>query len=179
MLDYFINKSFGCNDFQVSSVVHKMPNSINKTKIVFVCNHNSARSQMAEAIFRAQMVESFEVFSAGLKTKAIKPTVFDVMQEVGISLAGHYSKTIEDIYDGSPFDYAVLVCSSQCPATSELAKNTLHWDITSPFPERRPIEMSSSEKLMHYRSMRDQLQEQICCWLNQQDDTECRREKCA
>lgn len=153
-----------------------MSDTINKTKIVFVCNHNSARSQMAEAILRAQTAERFEVYSAGLKTKTIKPTVFDVMQEVGISLAGHYSKTIEEVYDGNPFDYAVLVCNSQCPATGELAKKTLHWDVSSPFPGRKPVDLSSSEKLLHYRSMRDQLQDQICCWLNQQEGTECRHE---
>lgn len=129
---------------------------------------------MAEAFLRHLSGGKIRVYSAGFGKKAIKPTVFEVMEESGIPLDGHYSKTVEEIHDLRPFDYAIIVCKSdenQCPGFTEFAKNHLFWDIESPFRGRKPADLDPSEKLIHYRSLRDQVYSQVTKWLEELSDT--------
>lgn len=138
--------------------------------VLFLCNHNSARSQMAEAILRHLSAGKIEVYSAGFGKKDIKPTVFEVMEESGIPLEGHCSKTVEEIRELQPFDYAIVVCKtdeSQCPGFTELAGKHLFWEIESPFEGRKPADLDPAEKLIHYRSLRDQVYAQVTRWFEE------------
>lgn len=134
--------------------------------VVFLCKNNSARSQMAEAILRRKAGTSFSVFSAGLGTKPIKPTVFEVMEEMGYSLEGQESKTYDKLLYLQPIDHAIIVCKTNgtCSQFDIEAKSTLCWEINSPFPGQSPTTLSHSDQLIHYRSLRDQLLERIDSW---------------
>ena len=80
-----------------------------RKRVLFVCTHNSARSQMAEAMVNAWAPDTFEAFSAGTEATAIRPETIAVMAEIGLDLAGHRSKSIEE-FQGQPFDWFVTVC---------------------------------------------------------------------
>ena len=139
-----------------------------RPSVLFLCNHNSARSQMAEAILRDLAGDCFEVLSAGIGTKAIKPAVFSVMEEAGISMEGHHSKSLDHIRECAPFDHVIIVCKtdeSQCPGFIASAHNKLRWQVESPFPGIPPSQLSEEEKLIHYRSLRDQLRSSIEAWI--------------
>ncbi len=145
-----------------------------RPKVIFLCSHNSARSQMAEALLRHHAGDRFRVYSAGLGVKAIKPSVYDVMLETGISLDGHYSKTLSEIAQEGPFDISIVVCSvgeSQCSIGSYTSAETICWRTESPYPDRKPATLSDSEKLEHYRSLRAQLEAHIADWLKDQPDS--------
>ena len=77
--------------------------------MLFVCTHNSARSQMAEAMLNAWGEGKFEAFSAGTEATGIKPETIQVMDEIGISLEGHRSKTIDE-FRGQAFEWFITVC---------------------------------------------------------------------
>ncbi|MCG8599646.1 MAG: arsenate reductase ArsC [Verrucomicrobiales bacterium] len=137
-------------------------------RVLFLCNHNSARSQMAEAFLRHLSGGSIQAYSAGLGKKDIKPTVFEVMEESGIPLEGHVSKTVDEVRDLQPFDYVIVVCKTnenECPGFTDLAHHHLSWEIESPFPDRKPADLNPSEKLTHYRSLRDQVSDCVARWL--------------
>lgn len=123
---------------------------------------------MAEAILRDLAGDCFEVLSAGIGTKAIKPAVFSVMKEAGISMEGHASKSLDDIRESAPFDHVIIVCKTdenQCPGFIAAAHNKLRWEVESPFPGVSPSQLSEEERLIHYRSLRDQLRDSIEEWL--------------
>ncbi|MGZ8564188.1 MAG: arsenate reductase ArsC, partial [Candidatus Limnocylindria bacterium] len=80
-----------------------------RQRVIFVCTHNSARSQMAEGMLRAWGGERFEVFSAGTEATRVRPEAIEVMREVGIDIAGHTSKTLEP-FMGETFHWLITVC---------------------------------------------------------------------
>ena len=132
-----------------------------KTKVLFVCNHNSARSQMAEAYLKKHGGERFEVESAGLEPAEINPLVVEVMKEEGIDLSGHGTQSVFDLYKaGRLFDYVITVCDqaseSQCPVFPGITKRW-HW----PFPDPSRVEGSHEEKLAAIREIRDSIKEAI------------------
>lgn len=88
-----------------------------KKKVLFLCTHNSARSQMAEGLLRAMHGDRYEVFSAGTEVTRVNPYVFKSMAEIGIDLSGHRSKHLQEFLN-EEFDYVVTVCDStneNCP----------------------------------------------------------------
>ena len=88
-----------------------------KQRVLFLCTHNSARSQMAEGVLRALAGDRFEVESAGTEETRVNPLAVRAMAEVGIDLGGHRSKTLDRFLD-EPWDYVVTVCDSaheRCP----------------------------------------------------------------
>jgi len=88
-----------------------------KMKVVFVCFHNSARSQMAEGLLRAMYVDRYEVYSAGVKASQVDPRAVKVMNEIGIDISKQRSKNVDE-YRGTLFDLAVTVCDKareMCP----------------------------------------------------------------
>ena len=89
----------------------------NKKKVLFLCTHNSARSQMAESMLTTYYRDKYEAFSAGIKPTSVSPYAVEVMKELGIDLSENYSKSIEDFKDGK-FDFVVTVCDKAreiCP----------------------------------------------------------------
>src|SRR5713226_4820031 len=94
-----------------------MTPEISRRRVLVVCTHNSARSQMAEGLLRATAGDRFEVASAGTEATRVHPLAIRAMSEIGIDVSHHTSKTI-DRFLGEPWDYVVTVCDSAnetCP----------------------------------------------------------------
>lgn len=132
-----------------------------KTKVLFACVHNSARSQMAEAYLRKFGGEDFEVESAGLEPTEIDPLVVEAMAEEGIDLAGKKTQDIFELYrQGRLFDYVITVCDeeieNQCPVFPGVT-HRWHW----PFPDPAKTTGTHEEKLAQVRIIRDQIKERV------------------
>jgi arsenate reductase len=128
-----------------------------KTRVLFLCTGNSARSQMAEGLLRDLAGNQFEVFSAGTIASFVRPQAIAVMNEIGIDISGHRSKSVDEFLDDE-FDYVITVCdhaNQRCPVFYGPAKR-LHWSIDDPV-----ISGSEHEQLAAFRRARDELQQQI------------------
>jgi arsenate reductase (thioredoxin) len=139
-----------------------------KTKVLFLCTGNSARSQMAEALLRRHAGDRFEAYSAGLEPKDIHPNTEKVMQEIGIPLTGHYSKNVREYMGKLHFGYLITVCANaeeKCPTTFPGVGQRLHWAFDDP----AAFEGTDEEKLWKFREVRDQIDERIRAWLAEQD----------
>ena len=137
---------------------------MSKTKILFMCTGNSARSQMAEALLRKYAGDKFDVYSAGLEPKGINPYAKKVMQEIGISLEGHYAKDFREYMGKFNFGYLITVCSEaeeKCPATFPGVSHRLHWYFEDP----AAFTGSDEETLQKFREVRNQIDQQIKIWL--------------
>ncbi len=90
---------------------------MSKKTVVFVCTHNSARSQMAEGLLRHLYGDQFEVYSAGIAASQVKPMAVEVMEEIGVDMSSHTSKDLSAL-EAVPKDYVVTVCDAAheaCP----------------------------------------------------------------
>lgn len=88
-----------------------------KRRILFLCTHNSCRSQMAEGLANHVLSESFQAFSAGTEATQVNPLAIKVLAELGIDISGQRSKTLDE-FEGQPFDYVVTLCgdaNEKCP----------------------------------------------------------------
>src|SRR5512138_603240 len=88
-----------------------------KRKVLFLCTHNSCRSQMAEGLINHYLGDQFQAFSAGIEATSVNPLAIRVMAELGIDISRHRSKTIEE-FAGEQFDHVITLCNSaneQCP----------------------------------------------------------------
>lgn len=104
-----------------------------KTRVLFVCVANAARSQLAEALLRHTDSEHFEAFSAGTAPSEIDPQTLEALQHIGVSTQGLYSKSI-DQFAGERFDYVITLCdksSQECHALPE-AGEVLAWNFEDP-----------------------------------------------
>jgi arsenate reductase (thioredoxin) len=129
-----------------------------KTKVLFLCTHNSARSQMAEGLLRHLARDRFEVMSAGTEATHVRPLAVRAMDEVGIDISGQESKTL-DRYVGEPFDYVITVCeeaNEACPFFPGAAER-LHWSL----PDPAAAQGTEEERLEVFRSVRDLLRDYI------------------
>jgi arsenate reductase len=138
-----------------------------KQRVLFVCVHNSARSQMAEAFLRAKAGDRFDAASAGLEPGRLNPRVVTVMKEIGLDLSDHTVKNVFDLFDqGQTFDTVVTVCDGaqgeKCPYVPGLT-NRLHWG----FPDPSSFTGSEEEILDQLRGVRDQIRDKIDEWLNE------------
>jgi arsenate reductase len=136
-----------------------------KKKILFVCIHNSARSQMAEVFLNQLAGDEFEVESAGLEPGKLNPLVVKVMQEVGIDISGNKTKSVFDFYkQGKLYDYVITVCdesqSEQCPVFPGVAKK-LHWGFSDP----SSFSGTDQEKLKKTRKVRNEIKACLEDWL--------------
>ena len=125
---------------------------ISKTKVLFICTANAARSQMAEGLLRAKYGDRFEVFSAGTHPSRVSTRAIGVMQEIGIDISHHRSKNLDEM-SGMTFDLAVTLCDRVnriCPVVS-CAKKTIHHG----FPDPHLTPGSDEELIEGYRSVRD------------------------
>lgn len=125
-----------------------------KSKVLFLCTGNSARSQMAEGYLRYVAGEEFEALSAGVAPKALHPTAVEAMRGAGIDIRGQRSKDVRE-FDGAPVDFVVTVCNTaleQCPIFPA-AKGRAHWDLEDP----AACAGTDAERLQKFRSVRDQI----------------------
>ena len=128
------------------------------TRVLFLCTHNSARSQMAEGLLRAHGGDRFEVFSAGTEATRVRPEAIEVMREIGIDISGQSSKTLERYLD-QPFDLVITVCvdaAESCPVFPG-AKQRQHRSFSDP----SRIDGSESERRAAFRSVRDAIRRRI------------------
>jgi arsenate reductase len=138
-----------------------------KDRVLFLCTGNSARSQMAEALLRKHASDRFEVYSAGLEPKSIHPFTEQVMQEIGVSLGGQYSKDVREYMGKLHFGYLITVCANaeeRCPTTFPGVGQRLHWAFDDP----AAVEGSDKDKLAKFREVRDQIDRRIRVWLAEQ-----------
>ena len=129
-----------------------------KTKVLFLCTHNSARSQIAEGFLRHLAGNRFEVMSAGTEATHVRPLAVRAMDELGIDIADQESKTL-DRYLGETFDYVITVCddaNEACPIFPG-AKRQLHWSFEDPAQATG----SEEERLRVFQSVRDEIKERI------------------
>ncbi|HYX50064.1 MAG TPA: arsenate reductase ArsC [Ktedonobacteraceae bacterium] len=129
-----------------------------KRRVLFICTHNSARSQMAEGLLRHLGNERFEVFSAGTEATFVRPLAIKAMAELGIDISSQQSKTL-DRYLGEPFDDVITVCDTAaeaCPVFPSAARRR-HWSFEDPSKATG----SESEQLRVYRQVRDKIRSRI------------------
>lgn len=130
----------------------------NRRKVLFLCTHNSARSQMAEGFMRHLGGNTHEVFSAGTEKTFVRPQAIRVMAEIGIDISQQESKTLgQYLQDG--FDEVITVCddaNEACPVFPN-AKNRRHWS----FPDPSKAQGSEEERLQVYRAVRDAIRQKI------------------
>lgn len=127
-------------------------------RVLFLCTHNSARSQMAEGLLRHLGSDRFAAFSAGTEATHVRPLAIQAMAELGIDIAGQESKTL-DRYLGQPFDAVITVCddaNEACPVFPG-ARRRLHWSL--PDPSRATG--SEEAQLAVYRRVRDEIRARI------------------
>ncbi len=137
-----------------------------KQKVLFVCIHNSARSQMAEAFLRHYASDRFDVFSAGLESGKMNPRVVKTMEELGISMEGQYAKPISlYVENGSTFDYVITVCdesnAERCPLFPGRSER-IHWS----FPDPSVLTGSEEDIMNSVREIRDLVHAKVLEWIN-------------
>ena len=135
-----------------------------KPKVLFVCVHNSARSQMAEAWLNHFGGEQFEAESAGLSPGTLNPLVVKVMQEVGIDISHKKTQAVFDLFQtGRLFKYVITVCdetsAEKCPIFPGITKR-FHWS----FPDPSTLTGTEAEKLAQTREIRDLIKVKIANW---------------
>ncbi len=128
-----------------------------KQKILFICVHNSARSQMAAALTNESCGEFFEAESAGLEPGALNPLAVEALQELGVDISRNKTQSVFDVWkSGKMFKYVVTVCSEAeaegCPIFAGVTTR-LHW----PFPDPSRFEGTFVEKLQRTREVRDMI----------------------
>jgi arsenate reductase len=134
----------------------------NKSKVLILCTGNSARSQMAEGLFRQAGGDRYEVFSAGTKPSLVRPEAIAVMREIGIDISGHRSKSVDE-FAGQDLDLVITACDNakeSCPVFPGRTQR-LHW----PFEDPAALAGSEEQRLAAFRSIRDQIQARIKLFL--------------
>jgi arsenate reductase len=129
-----------------------------KTRVLFICTANAARSQMAEGLLRAKYGDRYEVFSAGTRQSRVSRYAIQVMEEIGIDISHHTSKTL-DVFIGESLDIVVTVCDlarETCPVFPR-AHRQIHRGFSDPYTPQT----NNGETLMEYRTVRDE----IAAWI--------------
>ena len=133
-------------------------------RILVLCTHNSARSQIAEAWFRYLGGARIEVESAGTEVTQVNPLAAQVMAEVGIDLSAHTSKHLARFLD-QRWDYVITVCSQAAEACPVFpgATHREHWDFADP----SRVAGSKEERLQVFRQTRDKMRERVLQFLQE------------
>jgi len=123
-------------------------------RVLFLCSHNSARSQMAEGFLRAFAGERYEVQSAGTRATRVHPLAIAVMREVDIDISGQESKSIDDVGEG--WDVVVTVCDASCPVPPRSGLK-LRWKLPDPSLARG----TEAARLEVFRGVRDSIRSRV------------------
>lgn len=138
-----------------------MPDDRVPIRVLFLCTHNSSRSQMAEGLLRARGGKHFEVDSAGTHPREVHPLAIRAMREIGIDIseaAGYHAKSL-DAFRGQPVDLVVTVCdeaAEECPYFPG-ARHQVHWG----FPDPSAAGGAEDERLAVFRAVRDAIAARI------------------
>jgi arsenate reductase len=129
-----------------------------KKRVLFLCTHNSARSQIAEGLLRKMVGDQFDVFSAGTEETHVHPLAIEAMREIGIDISGQRSKTL-DAFNGQPFDYVITVCdraNETCPLFPSDTQR-IHWSFDDPSAATGTDE----QRLRVFRNVREGIQQRL------------------
>lgn len=129
-----------------------------KKRVLFLCTHNSARSQMAEGLLRNMAGDRFDVFSAGTEETRVHPLAIEAMREAGIDISHHRSKTL-DAFKDEHFDSVITVCdraNESCPIFPGTTQR-IHWSFEDPSAATGTHE----EKLRAFRTVRGAIQQRL------------------
>ena len=127
-------------------------------RVLFLCTHNSARSQMAEGLLRNAAGDRFEAHSAGTEATRVRPLAIRAMDELGIDISKQTSKTL-DPYVDQKFDYVITVCddaNESCPIFPN-AVHRIHWSL----PDPSKATGTEEQQLAVYRTVREELRARI------------------
>jgi arsenate reductase len=138
-----------------------------KKKVLFICIHNSARSQMAEAFLNQICGGEFEAHSAGLEPGQLNPFAVEALREAGLDISGHQTKAVSDmVKSGKEFSYVITVCNEasaeRCPIFPD-ATTRLHWS----FPYPSSFQGSHDEKLARTRQVRNMIEQRVIQWCDE------------
>lgn len=136
---------------------------MNKQRVLFLCTHNSARSQMAEGFLRSLAGDRFDVASAGTEATHVHPLARRAMAEAGIDISGHTSKIVDELVN-QPWDYVITVCDAaneSCPVFPKKSSR-LHWSFEDPSRATGGDE----QRLEVFRHVRDQIRRRIADWIS-------------
>lgn len=141
---------------------------MDKIKVLFVCVHNSARSQMAEAFLNALAPDRFHAESAGMEPGDINPLAVEVMKETGIDISENKTKSVFDKYKkGELFSYVISVCdeaaAQRCPIFPGLKTRMLNWSLEDP----AGFTGSQEEKLEKTRRVRDAIKDKVLAFIEE------------
>ena len=136
-----------------------------KKKVLFVCIHNSARSQMAEELLRKLAGDRFDVESAGLEPGQLNPVVIESLKEDGIDISGKPTKAVFELYKkGNSYDYVITVCdeasAEKCPIFPGLSQR-FHWGFTDP----SKFQGTDKQKLEKVRNVKEEIKGVIKEWI--------------
>lgn len=135
---------------------------MNKQRVLFLCTHNSARSQMAEGFLRSLAGDRFEVASAGTQATRVHPLAIRAMAEVGVDIRGHTSKVVDELV-AQRWDYVITVCDAANEACPVFPKKSsrLHWSFEDP----SRAAASDDQQLDRFRRVRDEIEHRITDWI--------------
>ncbi len=140
---------------------------IMKKKVLFICIHNSARSQMAEAFLNLICPDYFEAHSAGLEPGVLNPLAVQAMREVGLDISGKKTQSVFDVFkSGQFFPYVITVCdetsAERCPIFPGVTQR-LHWS----FPDPAELRGTHDQRLEGVRTIREQIRARIDAWCDE------------
>jgi arsenate reductase len=140
---------------------------MDKVKVLFVCVHNSARSQMAEALLNQIAGERFHAESAGLEPGMLNPVAVEAMKQMNIDISGKQTRDVFELYKrGERFSYVITVCDEssgeRCPLFPGITKR-IHWSFDDPVSFTGPFD----ERLARTIQVRDQIKKRIQDWLKE------------
>lgn len=133
-----------------------------KEKMLFICIHNSGRSQMAEALLRHLGGDRFEVESAGFEPGTLNPVVVEALKDIGIDISNAKTKSVFELYkQGRSYQYVVTVCdessAERCPIFPGLVRDRMHWSFRDP----SAFKGTPEERLAQTRVVRDEIKAKI------------------
>ncbi len=133
-----------------------MKHSQDKNRVLFICTHNAARSQMAEGFLKAHYGDRYDAYSAGTEPTRIDPCAITVMQEVGIDISTSRSKGLEE-FDGQQFDYVVTLCADAQEACPIFVGGEVYLHHAFDDPARVKEALTEADRCSQFRAVRDQL----------------------
>lgn len=140
---------------------------MSKPRVLFVCTHNSARSQMAEGLLHHFAPDQFEALSAGTEVSSVRPEAIKVMAEIGIDISSQQSKSVQG-FIGQEFAWVVTVCDrarETCPVFPGSAR-AAHWDFDDPSAAKG----SEEQRLQVFRRVRDEIRDRVRMFIPDADN---------
>lgn len=138
-----------------------------KKHVLFVCSHNSSRSQMAEGLLRHLAGDHYEIASAGVEPGTLNPFAVKAMAEIGIDISGAKAEGIDQYLGTWSVSYLIIVCSQageSCPTVWPNILDRYNWFFDDP----AAVQGTDDEKLAAFRRVRDEIRAQLESWLVEQ-----------